>query len=222
MLRILSNLIYGMASLFWWSFKSDTLKLKKLYGAYCLNYIRPINPVLVKALVAGEDHRHYKHRGVDTIALIRAMWYFLFKASLQGGSTIEQQLVRTLTARYERTLRRKVREILLASTVERIIPKKDIASVYLTIAYYGARMNGLQGALAHLGLSQFTLTYREAASVVARLKYPEPASLSSRRHAQIQERTEHILRLMNEEVVTPIISSTDISNGITSRTLTAS
>ena len=70
-----------------------------------------------------------------------------------GASTINQQLVRVLTNRYERTFKRKVKEILLASLVARAIPKTDIPGIYLSVAYFGWRMNGLvQAVLQTMGI----------------------------------------------------------------------
>src|SRR5690242_20336233 len=70
--------------------------------------------LLQELLVSGEDHRHGRHHGFDLIAIARAVWRRIARGKYEGASTIEQQLVRVITGRYERTLRRKVREIGLA------------------------------------------------------------------------------------------------------------
>src|SRR5208337_2064528 len=69
-----------------------------------LSAILPTN--LRQALIAAEDHRFFNHGGVDPIALVRAIVRFHLRGRLQGASTIEQQLVRTVTMRYDRTVLR--------------------------------------------------------------------------------------------------------------------
>jgi len=96
--------------------------------------------------------------------------------------------VRTLSKRYERTIRRKIREILLASLVELQVPKVDIAGLYLSISYFGSRMNGIEQAASRTGLTMKVLTPRQAASLVARLKYPEREDAKEMRLRQIYVR----------------------------------
>ena len=94
---------------------------------------------MCKLLIAGEDHRFNRHPGVDAVALCRAVWNTYFHGSRQGGSTIAMQLVRTLTGRYERTVLRKISEIVLAVCVTQHVPKGRIPLLYLWCAYYGWR-----------------------------------------------------------------------------------
>ena len=148
-----------------------------------------------RLLVSGEDHRHAWHAGFDVIAICRALWRRLRYGTREGASTIEQQLVRTITARYENTLRRKLREILLAARVSASFPKESLPAVYLTIAYYGWRMNGYLQACQRLGLHPGCLALDDAAGLVARLKYPEPRFTPIGRAVQIHRRSRHLLCL---------------------------
>lgn len=150
----------------------------------------------VVALIVGEDRRFYKHYGFDPIGIARAIWWLVTRGVWTGGSTIEQQLVRTLTGRYERTFRRKLREILLASLVQEILPKSDVARLYLSVAFFGWQMNGIQQACGRLGINIESMDRQQAASLVARLKYPEPKEASERRRRQITMREKHISRLL--------------------------
>src|SRR2546426_88246 len=95
-----------------------------------------------RLLVSGEDHRHARHPGFDWIAIGRVCWRRVSRRTREGGSTIEQQIVRVLTGRYERTVARKVREIALAILVCRRYSKDRLPVAYLWIGYYGWRMNG--------------------------------------------------------------------------------
>lgn len=151
--------------------------------------------VAQRLLVSGEDHRHSWHPGFDLIAICRALWRRLAYGSREGASTIEQQIVRTITGRYERTLHRKLKEILLATLVRASFPREVLPAVYLSIAYYGWRMNGYRQACQRLGLRPPSLALVEAAGLVARLKYPEPRTAPIARTLQIHRRSRHLLGL---------------------------
>jgi len=171
----------------------DLSELLASYDGY-LGTLVP--PVLRQALIAAEDHRFYDHCGVDPIALLRAFYQLTCYGRLQGASTIEQQLVRTVTNRYERTLRRKLREILLATCVGEVLTKEEASGVYLMVAYYGWGMEGLYRACGSMGVRLCSMSAFDAASLVARLKYPR------RRHSRpvwelrFRRRVQHILRLV--------------------------
>jgi penicillin-binding protein 1A len=152
----------------------------------------------IDTLILAEDRRFLYHFGFDPIAVIRAIFSLLTKGKLQGASTIEQQLVRTITRRYEITLSRKLREIVLASILSASFPKDRIARAYLCVAYFGWRMNGITQACTQLSINPETATVNQAASIIARLKYPEPKDPSHKRLKQIEERCTHILQLWRE------------------------
>lgn len=148
---------------------------------------------LHKLLIAGEDHRFMYHRGVDIIALCRAVWRTFFCRRREGGSTIAMQLVRVLTGKYEVTFTRKTLEIYLALRMTKYLPKEKIITLYLSVAYFGWNMNGIKQAIEELKYDPHNLSLREAASLIARLKYPEPKSFSKRREKLINVRTDYIL-----------------------------
>lgn len=148
-----------------------------------------------KLLVSGEDHRHGWHLGVDPIAVCRAIWRNVFYGSRQGASTIEQQLVRTITGHYERSAKRKLKEMVLALLVCQYFQKRDIPAIYLAIAYYGWRMNGYHQACKRLSMRPDPLTVNQAAGLVARLKYPEPRTMPDHRSQQIDRRSKHLITL---------------------------
>lgn len=170
--------------------------LKEIRRLQSLSIDEPFSPNLVKALIAAEDRRFFRHRGVDPLAVVRAIWRMVFERAWHGGSTIEQQLVRTVTRRYERTMSRKLREMLLASPVSTVVPKEEIPGLYLSIAYFGWKMNGVRAACRRLGISAVRASVADAASVVARLKYPEPRRCPPYRIRQISRRTAYILRVL--------------------------
>jgi membrane peptidoglycan carboxypeptidase len=153
-----------------------------------------VSSSLVDALIIAEDRRFYKHAGIDARAIFRAIWSTLFRGRLQGASTIEQQLVRTITSRYELSLTRKIREFLLSLMVASVYTKQQIAQTYLSLAYFGWQMNGIDQACNRLKYDPHNLTVYQAANVIARIRYPEPEVASQNRKTQIQNRTRFILR----------------------------
>ncbi len=156
--------------------------------------IVPANSELSRLLIAGEDHRFKFHRGIDIIALLRASWKTLVLNQREGGSTIAMQLVRVLTGKYDRTLHRKLEEMFLAYKLTKYLSKQEILSLYLSIAYFGWDMHGINQACKSLKLNLDNLTLEESASLIARLKYPEPKNISENRNIQINNRTKYILK----------------------------
>lgn len=163
------------------SIQSDTEKLS-------------ISPALVTMLIAAEDHRFGSHPGVDPISICRAVWRSVFCGKREGGSTIAMQLVRVITGRYERTIGRKIAEIYYAVRLTKHVRESDLPKLYLTVAYFGWRMNGLAQTSKRLNINLSNLSELEAANVIARLKYPEPSRHDEKRLNKIRERAKHILQ----------------------------
>lgn len=154
---------------------------------------------LVAFLVVGEDHRYYKHIGFDVIGIGRAIYRDVFLGKREGASTIEQQLVRVLTEDYRYSLRRKIKEIYLATKLKHFADKYTLAAAYLDIANYGTDLPGLTSVLDRFGVSlQQEIDDEICAEVVARLKYPEPRWYNAHRMEQIELRKRHILRLYEQ------------------------
>lgn len=153
------------------------------------------SPIMQRLLVSGEDHRHGRHPGFDPIAIGRALWRRFSRGSHEGASTIEQQIVRVVTYRYERSIARKIREILLAILVADRYPKHILPAVYLAIGYYGWRMNGYGQACRRLRLSPHCASLQDSARLVARLKYPQPRRASAHRMSQVDRRAKHLCAL---------------------------
>ena len=101
---------------------------------------------LKQATIAIEDKNFYKHRGFAFEGIIRAVTKIVFKRKLQGGSTITQQLVKTALLTPERTIRRKIREALLAIVTEIIYSKNQILEMYLNQVPYGGTAYGVEAA----------------------------------------------------------------------------
>lgn len=147
-----------------------------------------VSASLIECLILAEDHRSHLHFGVDQYAIARAVLIRLLEGKVQGASTIEQQFVRTITGRYERTLRRKIREQILSVMISSEFSKKDIASAYLSCAFFGS---GLIGASGIKAIHKKALSNGDE-EVIACLKYPMPLKISNVYNARYLKRVEHI------------------------------
>ncbi|PIS08831.1 penicillin-binding protein [Candidatus Beckwithbacteria bacterium CG10_big_fil_rev_8_21_14_0_10_34_10] len=101
---------------------------------------------LKQATIAIEDKDFYKHRGLAFRGISRAFLKTVFKKELQGGSTITQQLVKTTLLTPERTIKRKIREAILASFTELLYKKDEILEMYLNHVPYGGTAYGIEEA----------------------------------------------------------------------------
>lgn len=131
-------------------------------------------PYLPKAFMAAEDRRFYSHWGVDLVGVLRAARHDLgHHRNLQGGSTITQQIARTLFLTPEQTLRRKLQEAGLAFRIERLMSKDEILDLYLNRIYFGGGAYGVDAASrTYFGHSATQSTLAEAALLAALPKAP--------------------------------------------------
>jgi penicillin-binding protein 1A len=152
---------------------------------------------IIEAVVAAEDHRFWRHPGVDCIAILRVLWRYVTRGELSGGSTIEQQLVRTIRKRYEVSLRRKLSEIAIAMVVARRISKEEIIKAYLDVAYFGWRATGIAEAARRFDIDVGATSKREAATLAALLKLPMPRFPSTAYRCRLAEREAYVLGRMS-------------------------
>ena len=142
-----------------------------------------VSPILLDLLIAAEDRRFYQHPGVDPLALGRAAGQWLRAGRVvSGGSTLTMQAARLLEPR-PRGLRAKAIEIFRAFQLEARFSKRDILSIWLTLAPQTGNIEGLRaGALAWFGRPAQRLDAAEAALLIALAR--RPAALSPDRHAE--------------------------------------
>ncbi|MDA1325502.1 MAG: PBP1A family penicillin-binding protein, partial [Proteobacteria bacterium] len=133
-----------------------------------------VPPYLIQAIVATEDRRFFDHSGIDVIGIIRAAFANLLAGGIrQGGSTLTQQLAKNLFLTPERSLKRKIQELLLAFWMEARFSKKQIFSIYLNRVYLGAGTYGVAAAARHyFGLPARALSLRQATVIAGLLKAP--------------------------------------------------
>ncbi|MCE5193847.1 MAG: PBP1A family penicillin-binding protein [Nitrospiraceae bacterium] len=129
---------------------------------------------LINAVVAMEDARFWKHRGIDYIAIGRAILKDITHIGLkEGASTITQQLAKIAFLTPEKTIKRKLREAALAMKIERYLDKKEILELYLNKVYFGHGAYGVEMAShVYFGKSVTDITLSEAAILTALIKAP--------------------------------------------------
>lgn len=142
--------------------------------------VSDLPPYVPQALMSIEDRRFYHHFGVDFIGLVRAA-YTNYRANriVQGGSTITQQLAKNFLQtdnKYEihdRSLRRKIQEVILAIWLEWRFTKEQIMTMYLNRVYFGSATFGIEAAARkYFNKSAKELTVYEAAVIAGLLKAP--------------------------------------------------
>lgn len=135
---------------------------------------------VTQAFLAVEDARFFEHGGVDGIALVRALVENVLAGhTVQGGSTITQQLVKNVYLSSDRTLKRKFQEFRLAWTIESLLTKQQILELYLNRIYFGANAYGLDAASRRFfGKPPSALTVPEAAMLAGLPKAPSRLTAS--------------------------------------------
>jgi penicillin-binding protein 1A len=158
-----------------------------------------IPKVLVHAVVAAEDADYFQHSGLDYRGMLRAFIENVLRGrTAQGGSTITQQVVKTMLLSPERTMRRKVQEIILARQLSQKLSKEDVLALYLNQIYYGHGRYGCEEAARYFfGKSVREIGLAEAAVLAGLPQSPE--RLSPRKHPDAAKtRQRYVLGQMAE------------------------
>ncbi|MCI0530374.1 MAG: PBP1A family penicillin-binding protein, partial [candidate division Zixibacteria bacterium] len=162
-------------------------------------------PHLIEALIATEDQRFYKHWGVDVFGIFRAMIKNILKGDLtaQGGSTLTQQLARTLFLTPEKVLSRKIKEILAAIKIERTYSKNEIIEMYLNQCYFGKGAYGIQAAAQlYFNKDVEELSISDCAVLVGILVAPSRFSPLNSPELATQRRNIVLTRMASENILT--------------------
>ena len=148
-------------------------------------------PYVADAVIATEDQRFYDHHGVDPVGMIRAAITNLrYGRTVQGGSTLTQQLAKNLYLSHDRTWARKMEEFTLALWLEARLSKEEILELYLNRVYLGSGAYGIDAAARrYFGKSARDLSLGESAMIAGLLKAPSRYSpLSNPRFARSRAR----------------------------------
>ncbi|HHO53195.1 MAG TPA: PBP1A family penicillin-binding protein [Deltaproteobacteria bacterium] len=153
-----------------------------------------------RSFVAAEDRRFFEHPGVDPLGILRAV-VVNFKAgrTVEGGSTLTQQLVKNILLTDEKSLERKAKEAILAWRMESELSKMEILNLYLDLIYLGSGNYGVEAAARdYFGKPAAELNPAEAATIAALI--PAPSRYSPRTNPdEALRRRRLVLRAMGEE-----------------------
>jgi penicillin-binding protein 1A len=127
---------------------ADNTPMAEIYNEHRLVLsLDQVPPVVIQAFLAAEDGSFYQHQGVDLLGIVRAVIAnFRARQTVQGASTITQQMIRTFLLTNERTYDRKLKEMILAWRAERILTKDEILFLYLNRIYLGRGAYGVESA----------------------------------------------------------------------------
>ena len=160
--------------------------------------IAEVPDVMKQAILAAEDERFYSHGGVDYLSVMRAAWSNLTSGTQQGAGTITMQVARNFFLTREKTLTRKLREVLLAWKIEGSLSKDDILELYVNQIFLGQRAYGFAAAAQiYFSKTLRDVSIAEAAMLAGLPKAPSsfnPVSNPKRAKA----RQHYVLRRMHE------------------------
>ncbi len=172
---------------FWTIGRRPAIELRNENGEVILHrgpyYGQAIDPDalpdhVVNAFIAGEDKSFFTHEGISIPAIFRAaLANWRAGGTVQGGSTLTQQLIKNTLLTPEQSLRRKAQEMVLAMELEDRLSKKEILSLYLSRIYLGKRAYGIDGAAqVYFGKTAHELDLSEVSFLAALPKAPSRLS----------------------------------------------
>src|SRR6186713_2902182 len=161
--------------------------------------LKDLPPYLPKAFIAIEDRRFYSHFGIDPVGILRALvTNVMHRGVSQGGSTLTQQLAKNLFLTQERTMQRKLQEVILSVWLERKYSKDEILDLYLNRVYFGAGAYGVEAAAQrYFGKSARNVTLQEAALLAGLVKSPSKLA-PTRNYDGAERRAQIVLAAMSD------------------------
>lgn len=162
--------------------------------------LEEISPNLRNATVAIEDAEFYQHYGFRPLSFLRALAIDVLSLKfVQGGSTITQQVVKNALLTQDKTIIRKIKEIILALKLERIYSKDQILSTYLNETSYGGTIYGVQEATQYFfGIDAKDVTLAQAAYIAALPQAPTRYSPYGNHRDELENRKNLVLQRMKE------------------------
>jgi penicillin-binding protein 1A len=163
-------------------------------------YLIPIEDMpttLIHAFISAEDARFFEHQGIDHLSIIRALLKNIESMEIiQGGSTITQQITKSLLLSPEKSFSRKIKEAILAQRIEKSLSKRDILFIYLNQIYLGYRCYGVEAAAStYFGKHASELNLSESALLAGLPK--APSTYSPVHHPQkAKQRQRYVLKRM--------------------------
>ena len=171
----------------------------------------------IKATLAIEDQDFYSHNGFSWQGIIRSLEQIIFNQQLQGGSTITQQLIKNALLTPERTLERKLKELILSLEVEFLYSKDEILEMYLNEVPYGGTAYGAeQAAQTYFAKSIKEVTLAEAALLAGLPASPTTYSpFGANPHLAVYRQHQVLNRMVEEQQIAPLEAELAKSQKIT-------
>lgn len=168
--------------------------------------LEDVSPIMVQMLVMKEDRRFYLHEGFDPLGMARAMMLNVKAGKWKaGGSTITQQVAKNLFLNADKTIERKLRELVLAVRLDLTYSKDDILELYLNIAYFGEDAYGIgSAAQTYFQKSPSELTAEEAAILVGLLPAPSVFNPVADKEGALK-RADAVKRLMESQEIKTLV-----------------
>ena len=160
--------------------------------------VREVPDVMKQAILAAEDERFYQHGGVDYLSVARAALANLSSGTQQGAGTITMQVARNFFLTREKTVTRKLREVLLAWKIEANLSKDEILELYVNQIFLGQRAYGFAAASQiYFAKPLKDVTAAEAAMLAGLPKAPSTYNpVTNPRRAKLRQ--QYVLRRMHE------------------------
>ena len=165
--------------------------------------LKQVSPFFVKALLAREDSRFYKHSGVDPVGILRAVVRnVVSRSQAQGASTITQQLARNSFPLGGKNMHRKILEAFVSVRIEKYFSKDEILEHYMNRIYFGAGVFGIETASqAYFNKHASDLTLGEAALLSGIIRGPSRFSPVNNYAGALRERDTVLERLVKLEII---------------------
>ncbi len=175
--------------------------------------LEAINTCLINATIAIEDERFYEHQGFDLRAILRAAKADIAARSVvEGASTLDQQVARNLFLTRDQTIIRKLKEVIIAYRMGKVLSKDEIITLYLNVVPYGRGAYGIQAAAEnYYGKDNTELTISECATIAG---LPQAPSYIAP-HLSIERATARRNRVLTRMFEDDYITENEYSEAIT-------
>ncbi len=175
--------------------------------------LEDISPLFVEAIIAAEDDTFFEHKGIDFWSILRAAFKNLRSFEIkQGGSTITQQIVKSLLLTPERSFARKIKEAILARRIEHYLSKDDILTLYLNQIYFGHGAYGVEAAAqVFFGKSNRDLNLAEVSLLAGLPKAPSNYS-PFRNFTGAKQRQSYVLTRMVQQGYITLGEKVEVEN----------
>jgi len=166
--------------------------------------VQDVPPVVINAFIASEDARFFHHTGLDLFSIARAaLKNLVAREIVQGGSTITQQVAKSIYLTPERTIIRKVKEAILAYKIDHSMNKREILELYLNHIYLGHGAYGIEAAAqVYFGKTTKDLTLPEAAMLAGLPKAPSRYSPYGSMERAKQRQDYVLVRMVEDGYIT--------------------